>query len=436
MAAQLALAMIGCFTLAQLEAGKRRIVLAVVMGLLVLSLSSVGADLYFRFTDVKPRIPATTRWIAANAPPDALVFYELSEDQSEVNYGYRMSYTAWHRKIPDEQYTPVSPEACRGLPEVDLYDEDSVCSIEALVPGAQPFFVKYALADPQLNEASFALMYRSEDASVFSLACPAHGPPDFSEPPVWRTGPYVQDRELPAEIPGGHIVAATTRGLADWLQSEGVTQRMQEVVFDEDSGSVDRLAQLERQLGAPAELPFPAWLLPDYTSDNVWNEEILSHAFANYYVAQFAASGAQWLECKQRVAPVVPTSDDELAAAGSDIKFGESPDVKEWRVGSRSCRPGEIVPMELTWTRLDEGNLTFYVHMLDLDWNLFAQIDLAAAAAENGGAQVTRMGLYLPPDLPAGEYQIRLGVYRAEDGRRLTLPSGEDSVEIRYSAAP
>lgn len=99
-------------------------------------------------------------------------------------------------------------------------------------------------------------------------------------------------------------------------------------------------------------------------------------------------------------------------------------------VGSRSYQPGDMAPMEPARNLPDDGQFKFFVHLLDLQWNLFAQIDLSADPDGSAYSQLTRMGLYLPPELPAGDYQIRLGVYRASDGQRLTLPSGEDSVHI------
>ncbi len=431
--AQLSLVVIGCYALTQLEAGKRSIVYAVVIAQSVLSLSTVGAELYFRSTDVKPPIPSTTRWIADHTPLDSLVFYELSADQFEVNYGYRMSYTVWHRTIPDQQYTPFPSNAWSCLPEVDLYNENSLCTIEALVPGAQPVYVKYAATVPELDSSSFTLEYQSKDSSVFSLACPKHEAPQFSEPPIWTIGPYLQYHALLPMIPRHHFVAATTNGLIDWLKTEGFERQIHEVVLDLDGGTVDRQTQLNQQLRAIDELSSPVWLLLDYTLDHLWNEQVLSHVLSNYYVAQTNTTVAQWMQCKQRFVLALPASGDEFSSVHDSINFGDKLVVSEWRVGSRSYQPGEVLPMELAWSRIEDGHLNFFVHLLDRDWKMFAQIDLSAAVDGTLESQLTRMGLYLPPDLPAGEYQIRLGVYRANDGQRLTLPTGEDSIHIPFT---
>ena len=80
--------------------------------------------------------------------------------------------------------------------------------------------------------------------------------------------------------------------------------------------------------------------------------------------------------------------------------------------------------------------LKFFVHLLDEQGVLRGQIDLAAADDGTDQLQLSRMGLYLPPELLAGAYQIRLGVYRPSDGQRLTLPNGDDSAYIPLTVTP
>ena len=76
MPAQLAAAMTGCFVLTQWAHQKRRYVTVLVALQCVLSVVTVGAELYYRFSVDTGTIPATSRWIARNTPPTALVFYE------------------------------------------------------------------------------------------------------------------------------------------------------------------------------------------------------------------------------------------------------------------------------------------------------------------------------------------------------------------------
>ncbi len=432
--AQLSLALIGCHALTQLEAGRRGIAAAAVIIQSVLSLSTVGVELFLRYTDVKPPVPATSQWIASNTPLDSLVFYEQSATTVyEVNYSNRITYIVWQRHFVDLQHTPFPSSAWRCLPEVDLRNENSLCAVEALIPGAQPVYVKYAAAEPDVDSPPFTLVHQTKDASVFSLACPTHDTPQFDESPIWTTGPYPQYQALLQTIPSHHVVAATTQGLVDWLAKESVAHQTYAIAYDPDSVSIERRTQLDQQLTAIDELSSPVWLLLDYTLDDLWSEEILSHVLANYYVAQPAASPAEWLQCKQRVVLALPASGDNLSSVHDGISFDEKLVVNEWRVGNRSYQPGDVIPMELEWKTLEDEDFKFFIHLLDPDWNLFAQIDLGAASDRTADSNLTRMGLYLPPELPAGDYQIRLGIYRAGDGQRLTLPTGEDSVHIPFT---
>ena len=120
----------------------------------------------------------------------------------------------------------------------------------------------------------------------------------------------------------------------------------------------------------------------------------------------------------------------------TDIRFGGALEISEWRTSGRPYRAGEIVPIELAWRKHEDVQLKFFVHLLDEKGVLRGQIDLPAADDGTDQLQLTRMGLYLPPELPTGAYQIRLGVYRPEDGQRLALPSGDDSAYIPLTVTP
>ena len=129
MPAQLAAAMIGCFVLTQWERRNRLYVTALVALQLVLSAVTLSAELYSRFQDSTERIPAASRWIARNTPPDALVFYEHDpathapwERVSEVSYGQRLSYVRQLISFYDNNFVSVPSSAWQCLPDVNLYD--------------------------------------------------------------------------------------------------------------------------------------------------------------------------------------------------------------------------------------------------------------------------------------------------------------------------
>ena len=186
MPAQLATAMIACFVLTQWQHQKRRYVAALVAIQFVLSVVTVGVDTYFRFSEETAAIPATSRWIARNTPPTALVFYEQDpithapwQRMLEVNYGQRLSYVPEPTSY-DYNFAPVPPSAWLCLQDVNLYDANSLCSIEAHIPGTQPVYIKYLSAAPALDTV-FTLVHESSNGSIFSLSCPNAATPEYPE---------------------------------------------------------------------------------------------------------------------------------------------------------------------------------------------------------------------------------------------------------------
>ncbi|RME74288.1 MAG: glycosyl transferase, partial [Chloroflexi bacterium] len=89
-----------------------------------------------------------------------------------------------------------------------------------------------------------------------------------------------------------------------------------------------------------------------------------------------------------------------------------------------------------------------FVHLLDSEGRLVAQHDAApwweapipTSTWRPGEQLLDRHPLNLPPDLPPGEYQLRVGVYYWETLERLPVlengqPSG-DSVELGRVTLP
>ena len=456
MPAQLATAMIACFVLTLWQHQKRRYVAALVAIQFVLSVVTVGVDTYFRFREETAAIPATSRWIARNTPPTALVFYEQDpithapwQRMLEVNYGQRLSYVPEPTSY-DYNFAPVPPSAWLCLQDVNLYDANSLCSIEAHIPGTQPVYIKYLSAAPALDTV-FTLVHESSNGSIFSLSCPNAATPEYPNPPTVVRETYQELRNLLSEIPADHAIAASTQEVEDWLRSEESGHRLFKVTPEDEGGAVNTLSQtgfwltvmpenegalLARQLGFYHQLlpidvnSSPVWFVLDYLYIDQWNDMLLTHIQENYFVAF-----TQWLACKQLVVLALP-SPDGLHVVGTDISFDGALEVSELRTSGPSHRAGEIVPIELTWRRLKDVQLKYFVHLVDEQGVLRAQIDLPAADDGTDQLQLTRMGLYLPPELPAGAYQIRLGVYRPEDGQRLTLPNGDDSAYLPLTVTP
>ena len=216
MPAQLAAVIVSCFVLALWERRNRRFVVSLTAAQIILSLTTAGAELYHRFTQAVPSVPPSSQWIARNTPLDSLIFYEQKErNNHEVNYGRRLAYISTLRVEPDHQYTPIPFRAWRCLPDVNLFDANALCSYEAMIPGAQPVFVKFLSPAPAVDAASFKPAFETEGASVFSLSCPAGDVPELTDPPPWITGPYQQLRPLLEQMPANHAIAASEGDLVE-----------------------------------------------------------------------------------------------------------------------------------------------------------------------------------------------------------------------------
>jgi hypothetical protein len=76
------------------------------------------------------------------------------------------------------------------------------------------------------------------------------------------------------------------------------------------------------------------------------------------------------------------------------------------------------------------GGVFSFVHVLDADGQRVGQVDVPIDAGlfaqwEAGQQFGSPLPISLPADLPAGEYQVGLGVYHPQDFRRLPLAQGE-----------
>ncbi len=78
-----------------------------------------------------------------------------------------------------------------------------------------------------------------------------------------------------------------------------------------------------------------------------------------------------------------------------------------------------------------------FIHLLDRQGQLVAQADGQPAHWTRptstwtvGELVVDRHGLWIPTGTAPGVYQLSLGLYRPEDGQRLPLADGQDSIKL------
>ncbi|MCS6801395.1 MAG: DUF4832 domain-containing protein [Dehalococcoidia bacterium] len=99
---------------------------------------------------------------------------------------------------------------------------------------------------------------------------------------------------------------------------------------------------------------------------------------------------------------------------------------------------GTLLPVRLDWeaTAPFAADYTVYLHLLDRDGRLVAQRDAPPAAGSRptsswraGETVVDRQTVLLPPDLPAGDFRLRAGLYDPRTGERLRGAAG-DGVDL------
>lgn len=193
MPAQMAAAVVACPIILSIEQKKRSLAVILLAVQFVISVVSSGADYYFRFTREVATIPQTSQWIARNVPTNALVFFEQDSEHTsdrarltEVTHSRRMTYLR-DPTLHDFIYSAAPPSAWRCLPEVNLYDANSICSVAAAVPGDRPIYLRYLTPEPALDEPSFASEYVTDRGSVFSLSCPTSESDPADSPHTWLT---------------------------------------------------------------------------------------------------------------------------------------------------------------------------------------------------------------------------------------------------------
>ena len=98
--------------------------------------------------------------------------------------------------------------------------------------------------------------------------------------------------------------------------------------------------------------------------------------------------------------------------------------LDEARISSQQAHPGQTLSLEMQWHRLEPApDLHLFVQLLPPAPPPVAQFDSAFSTGswKDGQKEVTRMGLWLPPDVPPGDYALIIGWYDPATGQRLSV---------------
>ena len=130
-----------------------------------------------------------------------------------------------------------------------------------------------------------------------------------------------------------------------------------------------------------------------------------------------------------------------VAATPSGATFagldGETITLNSYAVWPQVARPGEVVQAQLVWTAdaTPARPYKVFLHLLAADGSLVAQRDAEPVGGSRpvttwtaGEEVVDNHGLLLPPDLPPGDYALRLGFYDAYDPATRLAVEGADSL--------
>lgn len=172
------------------------------------------------------------------------------------------------------------------------------------------------------------------------------------------------------------------------------------------------------------------WLLLDYAGGQNadWN---------TYLVALLDQDGYQttdeWVGPEQRLVHYATMAPTIVRTEEVDATFGDNVRLVRLVLDGQPLHGGEVLRLQLLWQPSPAGatwesgsQYKVFVHLVSAQGQLAAQRDLALSDLEG---QAARVGLALPPDLAPGTYQLRIGVYDAATGERLSvqLPDGRSA---------
>lgn len=122
------------------------------------------------------------------------------------------------------------------------------------------------------------------------------------------------------------------------------------------------------------------------------------------------------------------------APTESGAQFGDSIMLESYALSGETARPGDVLQIELNWqtdAALDRPYKIF-VQLLNSHGVLVAQRDsepvggsMPTTSWQPGELITDRHGLFLPADLPPGDYRLIVGLYDRDDPAE-RLPVGED----------
>ena len=181
----------------------------------------------------------------------------------------------------------------------------------------------------------------------------------------------------------------------------------------------------------PPDLTKGAYLLEVRLQD-VADNRLLTFAERQGGDVRHVTAGPLW------VGPAIPPV--YRISTPAPATFGQSIEFLGFDLPQLTFNAGEAVPLTLYWraTQPVDEDYTVFVHILDPAGNLIAQQDnppmrgqLPTSLWVPGIIVQDDYQIVLPPDQPAGDYTVQIGLYRLETGERLPPRSSSGEVKDR-----
>lgn len=138
-----------------------------------------------------------------------------------------------------------------------------------------------------------------------------------------------------------------------------------------------------------------------------------------------------WFGLLHRISYVTGPADPPLESI--DAVFEEAISLEAISILDSEAYPGENVRLVVRWQTAVPVKDSFrvFIHLVDQEERLWTQADsipggglLPMTTWEPGQVVIDRIAIQLPPDLPPGRYQVRIGIYHPVNGLRLRVTQG------------
>lgn len=155
-------------------------------------------------------------------------------------------------------------------------------------------------------------------------------------------------------------------------------------------------------------------------------------------------AGEQWFGDVRLALHFMPAPLTEACPAA--VTFGEQITLVNCELSATGAAPGDALQVQFTWEAATSPDTRYkvFVQLLDSSGQLVAQRDsepgggLALTTTWTAGQPVTdRHALFLPENLPPGEYRLIAGLYALDPpNERLPVSTGGDALELGMISVP